>query len=447
MMRPVARHSMSKRVLSTIGVFGGAQAVTIFCSLIRIKLVALWIGAAGVGLFGLYNAAVELIAAVTQFNMRSTAVRDIALARLTDRAHIFAVVRRWAWFLGLSGALLTLVSAPMLSRWTFGDDAHCGGFMWLSVVLLISSLAGGELAIMQGSGLLRRLARASLWGGVGGLVLSVPLFYFFRLDSVVPSIAVYSLATLVAALFIRERPEKVHMSCRDTMMAGAGFIKLGAWMTVSSFMAVLAQYAIVAYINTRGGMAETGYFQAGYTLVNRYVAVLFAAIGMEFYPRIASSVRSGRTTSVYVSHEIAVISVLLVPAVVLFIVFRHMIIWLLYTPDFYCIETYISWAVAGMPFRAVGWCMAYVIVARGDGLVYMLTEVTSALVYFFARVVLYGRYGLDGAGYAYIIWYAIYMCIVGAVYFGRYGLRLSYRAAWLVAVSSVAGALSVLLTL
>lgn len=43
MMRPVARHSMSKRVLSTIGVFGGAQAVTIFCSLIRIKLVALWI--------------------------------------------------------------------------------------------------------------------------------------------------------------------------------------------------------------------------------------------------------------------------------------------------------------------------------------------------------------------------------------------------------------------
>lgn len=443
-VRNVARHSMSKRVLSAIGIFGGAQSVTILCSLVRVKLIALWIGAAGVGLFGLYNTAIELIASVTQFNMRSAAVRDIASSRPPVVARIFTAVRRWAWFLGLLGAFLTLVSAPALSRWTFGDDAHSGGFMWLSVVLLMSSLAGGELAIMQGCGMLRRLARASLWGAAGGLALSVPLFYFFRIDSVVPSIAVYALATLIAALFVRERPEKVSVSCRDTVSSGIGFIKLGAWMTVSSFAAVLAQYAIIAYINARGGMAETGYFQAGYTLVNRCVAVLFAAIGMEFYPRMASAVRSRRTTSVYVSHEIAVISALLIPVVLLFVVFRHFIVWLLYTPDFYCIETYVSWAVAGMPFRAVGWCMAYVILARGDGIVYLFTEVTSALVYYFMTVLLYNGYGLDGAGYAYIIWYAVYMCITGGVYFGRYGMRLSPRSAWLVAVSSIAGVLSVL---
>ncbi len=443
--RTVARHSLSKRVLSTIGIFGGTQAVTILCSLIRVKLVALWIGAAGVGLFGLYNTTVELIASVTQFNMRSAAVRDIASARQSTRARILAVVRRWSWFLGLAGALLTLLSAPLLSSLTFGDDTHSGGFMWLSVVLLISSLTGGELAVMQGCGMLRRLARASLWGAVGGLMLSVPLFYFLGIDSIVPSIAVYALSTLVAALILREHPEKVRISCRDTAMAGAAFMKLGVWMTVSSFAAVLAQYAIVTYINTSAGMAETGYFQAGYALVNRYVAVLFAAIGMEFYPRIASAVGSRRVTSVYVSHEIAVISCLLIPAVVLFVVFRHFIVWLLYTPDFYCIETYISWAVAGMSFRAVSWCMAYVIVARGDGAVYLLTEITSAAVYFIASVLLYNRYGLDGAGYAYIIWYAIYLCIVGAVYFGRYRLRLSPRAVWFMAFSSIAGILSVII--
>ena len=97
-----------------------------------------------------------------------------------------------------------------------------------------------------------------------------------------------------------------------------------------------------------------------------------------------------------------------------------------------------------MSFRAVGWCMAYVILARGDGIVYLFTEVTSALVYYFMTVLLYNGYGLDGAGYAYIIWYAVYMCITGGVYFGRYGMRLSSRSAWLVAASSIAGVLSVL---
>ena len=133
-VRSVARHSMSKRVLSAIGILGGAQSVTILCSLVRVKLIALWIGAAGVGLFGLYNTAIELIASVTQFNMRSAAVRDIASSRPPVVARIFTAVRRWAWFLGLLGAFLTIVSAPALSRWTFGDDAHSGGFMWLSVV-------------------------------------------------------------------------------------------------------------------------------------------------------------------------------------------------------------------------------------------------------------------------------------------------------------------------
>ena len=81
--------AVRKDVLSYI--YRLPERATVLCcfqncrSAYRIKLVALWIGAAGVGLFGLYNAAVELIAAVTQFNMRSTAVRDIALSSYPSR--------------------------------------------------------------------------------------------------------------------------------------------------------------------------------------------------------------------------------------------------------------------------------------------------------------------------------------------------------------------------
>ncbi len=39
--------SATSKVLKALGVFGSVQVVTILCSVIRTKLVALWIGPAG----------------------------------------------------------------------------------------------------------------------------------------------------------------------------------------------------------------------------------------------------------------------------------------------------------------------------------------------------------------------------------------------------------------
>ena len=51
------REGLSKVILKAMGIFGGVQVLTILCSIIRTKLVALWIGPLGVGLFGIYNQA------------------------------------------------------------------------------------------------------------------------------------------------------------------------------------------------------------------------------------------------------------------------------------------------------------------------------------------------------------------------------------------------------
>lgn len=54
------RDGLSRVILKAMGIFGGVQVLTIICSIIRTKLVALWIGPFGVGLFGIYNQALEI---------------------------------------------------------------------------------------------------------------------------------------------------------------------------------------------------------------------------------------------------------------------------------------------------------------------------------------------------------------------------------------------------
>lgn len=425
-----AKRGATAIVLKALGVFGGLQAGSILCSLVRTKLIALWIGPAGVGLFGLYNLAIEMISSLTQLNMRSTAVRDLAAASTPEAlGRIITVVKRWAWMLGAAGAFLTLVCAPLLSRATFGDYGHQWGFVWLSVVMLLSSLTGGESAILQGTRQLSRLARGTLWGTVGGTVISIPLYRWLGVESIVPSLIIFSACNLVGILIARSRPavSPARLSMSETLRSGREFATLGAFMTVSAFATYLASYIFMAWLNREGGEDMTGYFQAGYTLVNRYIGLVFTAIAMEFFPRLAS-VRGHRIReAVYINHETSIVISMLLPCILLFIGLRSLIVELLYSGRFAVIYDFISWGAVGTVAKAMSWCLAYLIITRGDGRLYLFTELSSAAVYLAVNYLAYKWWGLDGLGVAYLVWYVAYLAVVAVACRVRYRIGLSRR--------------------
>lgn len=434
--------------LRAMSVFGGLQVVQILCSIIRVKLVAVWIGAAGVGLFGIYNSALEMIATISQLGMRNSAVRDIAGAPPSRFAVIAIVIRRWSWMLGMLGAVVTLACAPLLSRLSFDDSNHTGGFVVLSVALLLTSLTGGEQAIMQGARKLRRLAVSSLWGAVGGLLVSIPMYYWWRIDSIVPSIIAYAAVGCVAAAVYRVpagKPDS-RITTRETIATGRGFIVLGFYMTLSVFIGMLASYIFVSYLNVTADTTVVGYYQAGFTLFNRYVGLVFTSIAMEFYPRLAGVEKSSHRTSVYVSHEMGIVLWVLLPVVCSFITLAKPIVNILYSSEFEIIIPFISWGIVGTILRAVSWCMAFTMLARGDGRVFLITESVSAVLCVTLNIGFYHLWGLSGLGVSYIVWYLFYTIIVAIVYCRRYGMSVNRRAISLaivsMAVCSIAAAAS-----
>lgn len=436
--RPNRRGGISAAVLRAMSLFGGLQVVQILCSIIRVKLVAVWIGPAGVGLFGIYNSAVEMISTISQLGMRNSAVRDVVGAPAARIGAIVAVVRRWAWFLGALGAVLTLAAAPLLSRLTFGDSDHSAGFVLLSVVMFLTSVLGAEQAIMQGTKNLKRLAVSSLWGAVGGLLISIPMYYWWRIDSIVPSIIAYAVVGCAAGIIYRVPPQdKPKLTAAETLSMGKGFISLGFYMTLSLFIGLLSSYLFMSYLNIYADTAEVGHYQAGYTLFNRYAGLVFTAISMEFYPRLTSVGHSARRASLFVSHELSLVLWLLIPIAALFITLAKPIVTLLYSHEFEVIVPYVSWGIVGTVLRAASWCMAFTIISRGDGKLFLITETASAVVCLALNVICYRLGGLTGLGVSYILWYAAYTLIIAWVYYHRYQMRISRGVLALTAVALV----------
>lgn len=416
--------------MKAMGLFGGVQVMGIVCSIIRTKLVALWIGPVGVGLFGLFNNALEMINTGTNLGIRGSSVRDISQAMSgSDNslvARIIVVVRRWSLWLGLGGALLTLLLSPMLSRVTFGSEDHMWGFVALSVAVLLLAVTNGEQAVLQGVRRLRQLARATVYGTLLGLIISVPLFYWLRERSVVPSIIAYAAcnALMIWVMRCKDYP-RVEVSHSQTVVMGRDFVRLGIYMTIGNFVTILASYVFNAWLNHEAGTEVVGHYQAGYTLINKYTGLILTALGMEYYPRLAQLVGDSSGIRHNVSQEVSVAMLVMAPVVAVFVLLRTPIVWALYSSDFNVITGMVSWGLVGTVMRALSWCMAFVILAKGDGRTYVITESVSAVVGLLLNVAFYRWLGLTGLGLAFLAWYVVYAIIIAVVYYCRYRLTLT----------------------
>lgn len=416
--------SASQKVLKALGVFGSVQSVGIVCSVVRAKLIAIAIGSAGVGLFGIFNVVIELTAAATQLNMRQSAVRDIADGAEARRRRMASAVRWWARVLGVFGAVSIIALSPVLSLVSFHNLDWWWAFALLSVVMFCSSVTNGEQTIMQGIGQLKRLAHAVMWGSVAGTVLSAPMYFLLGEGSIIPSLIVFGVASMAASL-ISCRYSGAPMPWREKMAEGKGFLRLGAYLTVSSLVTLAASYIFKSYLALRDGIDATGLYQAGYTLMVSYVGIVFAAIGMEFYPRLSSVAMRTRLAARVVSHEVALLMCVLAPLVVLFAMADALMVRILYTDGFLPIVPMILLGISGAVFRAIAYCHSFVIVARADGKCYVVVEISSAIIGLALNILFYNLWGLPGVGLSYTLWYAIYAAAVAGVCHWRYGLRMS----------------------
>ena len=412
--------------------------LTLLCSIVRTKLIAVVAGQAGIGLLGLYGAAIEMLSALSQMGLRTSGVREISGS--TGNESRQAAVRR-VWTYGVTaacvGAVVTVVLSPLLSRIAFGDGSGTGGFACIGLIVGLNALTASRQAIMQGTGRLRALARASVAGTAVSLIVSVPAIYMLREKSIIAVLLIYGAVTAVASMYGAGRlggrgggagGRRAGPRPGGAVSGGVKrMLRFGVYMTVADGAVWLCEYLFMSWLRGAAGENELGLYQAGHTLSVKYIGMIFTAIAMEYYPRLSGVAGSRRRMSAYLDHELRIVVRAAVPAAVAFIVLMPMAVDVLYSDEFAGVTTMVRIAVPATLLRAVAWCSGFVILSKGDGRVFLLTECVSGVTALVLNVVCYSAYGIDGLGLSFEGTYAKYTTLVVGIVWRRYGVGISWR--------------------
>lgn len=425
------KQSSYRQIFKATSLFGGVQVVNILVSVIRSKFVAVLLGTTGVGVMGLLQSATGLIGTLTSLGINMSAVRDISEANgVDDRKRIswvYTIFNRWIWMTAIVGTLATMVLAPWLSEWTFGNKDYTIAFLWLSTTLLMGALCNGQIALLQGLQKMRQMATANAVGAVIGLFVSIPLYYWFGLKGIVPTMILSSATALLLSWnFSRKITiEKADVSMKETYYGGLSMVKLGFLMTLSSFISYGVAYLTNAYINRTGGTEEVGLYQAGWNITNKYIGLVFTAMVVDYFPRLSKVNHDKFQVSEVLNQQAEIAILILSPILIALLSTAPLVIHILYTAPFMPAIDFIRWVVIGVLFQALSWCLGFIPLAKGDGKVYFWKEFFSSLIVLVCNVSGYYLAGLNGLGMGFALSNILIFILVLGICKRKYDTKFS----------------------
>ena len=230
--------------------------------------VTIWLGPVCYGITESLNRNTDVIKGATNLGIQTVAVPRVSRdseANDADRLReTVLVTRSWALLTAIAGMTVCLILAPFLGRWAFGGDGEFTvSFMLMSAAVAAAAVTGGEMAILRGMGLMRQVALSQLLTSVVSLCVSVPLYWWLKLDGIVPVLVLSALGSMIVTCCYSFRyiPYRALPFSHRVLGEGLGMIGFGVFFTVASFLGAWAWSIIAKFLMGRGGSELTGTHQ------------------------------------------------------------------------------------------------------------------------------------------------------------------------------------------
>lgn len=400
---------------------GGAQVVGLVIGLIRNKVVAVWLGAAGVGFSAMLNQVFGIMQAASTLGIPAAGVRAVALARDDADAMALSVraVRHACIALaGVVAAAFAIVS-PVLSHGLFQDYQHAGDILILVLGLVFAQMAAAEQTILRGIGRVGGLAKINVVSAAAGALVTIPMVYFVGQRGIAPSI----LASSIALYWFSRRASRAlpivgELPSREAVSGKAwSLAKIGAAFFGLTIIGMLLSLGLSVMVQRQEGIAGNGIYQAAAALTVTIASFVLSAMGQDFYPKVVHLLGKGQKeeAGIYCANQVEMGLLMALPILATVAAFSHELILVAYSGDFHAADPLVGILAASCWARICYWPHMLCMLADARPSKILTAELGFALCTVAIAWFALPAYGVAGAACAYAGCFMLYSVVVSSV--------------------------------
>lgn len=405
-------------IFKAIGLFGGVKVIQIIVNIIKSKAIAILIGPSGMGVVGLLQSSIEVVNQVAGCGLQTSAVREVSKSVSEGNEErigiVISTLHKLVWLTGLLGTIIVFLLSDQLSIFAFGEEKYSLDFKYLSIILLLTQLNVGQIALLQGSFRYRDMAKASLWGSLLGLIVVIPIYYFLREKGIVPSLIISAVVSLFFSWMFSKKItyKKISLNLKSYILNSKDMIYLGGVLALGVSLSTASGYLMNVFLSLYGSSSIVGLYHAAYQVANSYVLLVLSSMSTDYIPRLSAMCNDSEAQMNAINKQSLMVVLILLPLLTLLMVFAREIVVILYSTDFTSISPMITILMFGMLFRSVSWCMAYSLIARGDSKSFLLCEAIASMTSLLFKIAGYIIGGFIGMGVGFVVNYVVYLMVL-----------------------------------
>jgi O-antigen/teichoic acid export membrane protein len=385
---------------------------------IKNKIYSIYLGVSGMGVLSQFTSSVSFLNYLLPLGFPVGITKLIAQYKDKDKSVVQEIIYTTVIVLLLPvfiSFLLTFIFAGEVSEFLFDENVYSGYIKVLSVFFpFIVSFALFD-AIYKGIGNISLYVKSLILSMVVSLVISVPLVIFFGIGGAIYGLTInyvffvfYSILKFKKLNVFRFKFSSFKIN-RDILYE---LTKIGIAFLVAGALYQLTLLILKKMIIEKYGLDGSGLFQSVLNISLFYFGFIFTSMSSYTFPKI-SKMENNSSLASELNTTIRFISLIMVPLVLILIVFRYLIVLVLYTSDFLVAEPFFQYQFLGDFFKALSWVLGIWLIPRSKIFFFLLFDIilNVNLIMIFKFILDYTDLGLKGVSFAYLSAYVFHFII------------------------------------
>lgn len=391
--------------------------VKMLTGFVSVKVVASIIGPAGVALVGQLNNFATIAMSLSSGGINNGITKYISEFKNDEgkvRTYLSTALRITV-ICSLCVGVAMIVLNRLLSRLILQTEEYWYVFLIFGFTILLYALNLMLLSIVNGFKEFKKYVKINIANSVVGLCFTLVFVLTLGLPGALVSAVTYqSVMLFITMWMVRKSSWAAWSNFKERLnrLASKQYFKYTLMTLTTAATLPISQLLLRSYVISEISPIEAGWWEAMNRLSNMYLMVITTSFTVYYMPRLSElSDKYELRREIFKAYKL-IVPILIVGFALIYL-FRHLIIRILFSPEFLPMENLFIWQLIGDFFKICSWLLAFIMVAKAMSKAYIATEIIFALLYIAFGFVFIRMNGVVGITQAYLLNFVMYMiCMI-----------------------------------
>lgn len=390
-----------------------ATLVKMLTGLISVKVVAALIGPAGVALLGQLNNFNSILLGAANGGINNGITKYVAEHKEDDGKikSLLSNALKITLFFTTIISLALILFHNRFSQWIMMSDEYGYVFLVFGFTIILYTLNALLISVVNGYKEFKKYVKINISGSVIGVVFSVSMVLLWGLPGALMSAVSYQSVVFFVTLWLcRKCPWFTENNFKGKFEPAVAkkYLKFSAMTLVSLCMVPVSQMILRGYVISEISPVEAGWWEGMNRISNMYLNIITTSFTVYYLPRL-SEIQDKYELKQEIFRCYKVIIPILIVSILAIYLLRKVVIWILFTPDFYPMEALFGWQLMGDFFKITSWILAFLMVAKAKTLHFIATETFFPMLSVFLGLFVVRINGIVGLTQVYCFKYFLYL--------------------------------------